>query len=83
MPTALRVARRAASRTADSSLAAWSIQTATNTIVASVGGSRPSATASSTPWPTPSWVAPKVILACRSPASVDLFIITVGGQTGS
>ena len=48
-----------------------------------VASSRPSATASSTPWPIPSCAAPHVIVWWRSSSAVALFIISVGGQTGS
>ena len=65
-PSAFRIAARLASRTAVSSSAAGSIQTATRTTRSPLASISPSATASSTPWPMPSWAAPHVIVWCRS-----------------
>ncbi len=77
------VAARLASRTAVSSPAVGSIQTATRTSRSPLASISPSATASSTPWPIPSCAAPQVIVWWRSSSAVALFIISVGGQTGS
>jgi hypothetical protein len=82
VPIALRTARDRV-RTAVSSLAFGSTQTATSTVTSSVASSRPSATASRTPWPIPSCAAPQVIVSCCSSRAVALFIISVGGQIGS
>ncbi len=61
-PSAFRVAARLAWRTAVSSSATGSTQTATSTSRSPLASMRPSATASSTPWPMPSCAAPHVIV---------------------
>ena len=80
---ALRAASRLAARTAVSSLAAGSTQTATRitSSPASAGSISPSATASMTPSAMPSCAAPQVIRPWRSDATVALLRTIVAGRT--